>query len=104
VYDDPEVRDVTEISDHLRRLYAAFNARDIEAIAGLLNDDVRRQWLRGRFREVRGEPLAYQTRADGRIAVIALFAEQPLRHVFAFEDGLVRAIEVDDTPNPRLEL
>jgi hypothetical protein len=120
VYDDPEDRDVTELSDHLRRLYAAFNARDIDAITGTLHDDVdwpdrrgrivhgreevRATWERGALRDARGEPLAYQTRPDGRIAVVVLLAQLVLRHIYRFENGLIRAFEIDDEAKVTLDL
>ena len=107
----------------LRALYAAFNAREIDKVLAALAEDVDwpNAWEGGRLRgreEVRGywtrqwaeidgrvEPVGFETRPDGRVAVEvdqtvrdlegALLSEGRVRHVYAFRDGLVVAMEVE---------
>jgi nuclear transport factor 2 (NTF2) superfamily protein len=107
----------------LRALYAAFNARDIDTVLAALAEDVDwpNAWEGGRLRgraEVRDywtrqwaeidgrvEPVGFASRPDGRVAVEvdqtvrdldgALLSEGRVRHVYAFRDELVVAMEVE---------
>ncbi|HSJ72872.1 MAG TPA: nuclear transport factor 2 family protein [Miltoncostaeaceae bacterium] len=113
-------------ADRLRRLYAAFNARDIDALLAAMTADVDwpNAWEGGRLagREaVRGywirqwaaidprvEPLGVVERPDGRVAVDVrqtvrgldggLLAEGRVRHVYAFTGGLVSRMDVEEGP------
>jgi hypothetical protein len=110
--------------DQLRALYAAFNARDLEAVLNALAEDVdwpnaweggrvvgraavRDYWTR-QWAEIdpRVEPVAIQERPDGRFAVEV---EQVVRshdgealgrgcvvHVYAMRDGLVTRMDVEE--------
>ena len=106
----------------LRELYAAFNARDVEAaLAGLHpevdwpnameggrehgSDAVRAYWRR-QFEVIdsRVEPLAIAEADDGGVVVDvrqvvrdrsgAVIADQQVQHVYAFRDGLVARMDV----------
>jgi ketosteroid isomerase-like protein len=108
----------------LRRLYAAFDARDVAAVAEALHPDV--DWpnaweggrLRGRdavlaywrrqFAEIdpRVTPEAITERADGRFAVAVhqvvrspggeVLADRRVVHVYVLRDGLVERMDVED--------
>ena len=107
----------------LRELYAAFDARDVEAVAGALHPDVdwpnaweggrvrgrdavRAYWTR-QFAEIdpRVTPTAFATRPGGRLAVDVhqvvrspagdLLSEGDVVHVYAFRDGLVERMDVE---------
>jgi ketosteroid isomerase-like protein len=108
----------------LRRMYAAFGARDVEAIAGFMHPDVDwpNAWEGGRLRG-HADVLAYWRRQfgqidpqvtpetvterdDGRIAVGVHQVVRPLEgevladrrvvHVYALRDGLVERMDVED--------
>jgi hypothetical protein len=101
----------------LRRLYAAFNARDIDTtLAGMTpdvdwangweggylkgHDEVRAYWTR-QWAEVdsRAEPLAITTRPDGRVEVRAHLVgrgfEHEATHVYTFRDDLVAHMAIE---------
>jgi hypothetical protein len=65
----------------LRRMYAAFGARDVEAIAGFMHPDVDwpNAWEGGRLR--------------GHADVLA---DRRVVHVYALRDGLVERMDVED--------
>jgi hypothetical protein len=110
---------------HLRSLYAAFNARDIEAVLASLADDVdwpnaweggrlsgraavREYWAR-QWAEIDGrvDPVRISTLPDGRAAVEvqqtvrgldgALISEGRVRHVYELRDGLVVRMDVEES-------
>ena len=103
-------------------LYAAFNARDIDAVLAALAEDVdwpnaweggrlsgrsevRDYWTR-QFAEIDGrvEPVAIDELPDGRVSVEvqqtvrdlsgALLSEGRVRHVYTLRDGLVTRMDV----------
>jgi ketosteroid isomerase-like protein len=106
----------------LRRMYAAFAARDVEATAGLMHPDV--DWserVGGRAaapptcsrtggassgRSTRSDAREVTERDDGRIAVGVrqvvrsldgdLLADRRAVHVYALRDGLVERMDVDE--------
>jgi ketosteroid isomerase-like protein len=110
--------------DLLRAVYAAFNARDIDAILAVMTPDVDwpNAWEGGRVagREaVREywtrqwaaidpvvEPVGFSVRDDGRVAVEVaqtvrslegeVVASGRVRHVYAFEGGLVARMDVEE--------
>jgi ketosteroid isomerase-like protein len=106
----------------LRSCYAAFNARDLERAVAAMHPDVtwpngweggwvhgrdgvraywRRQWA---AIDPQVEPVAFSRSADGRITVGVhqvvrdrtgkLLADQIVQHVYEFEDGYVRRMEI----------
>jgi hypothetical protein len=108
---------------HLRRLYAAFNARDIDgALAGMTKDvdwpngweggyvkgheEIRAYWIRQwEVVDSRVEPLAFSDRADGDVEVrvhqvgrdaagTVLFDQQVL-HVYAYRGELVERMTIE---------
>jgi hypothetical protein len=108
----------------LRRMYAAFDARDVDAIAAALHPEVDwpNAWEGGRLRG-RAEVLAYWRRQfaeidprvtperfaerdDGRIAVDVhqvvrspdgdVLADRRVVHVYALRDGLVERMDVEE--------
>jgi hypothetical protein len=115
-----------ERADRLRALYAAFNARDLDALLASMTDDVDwpNAWEGGRLagREaVRGywtrqwaaidprvEALGITAMPDGRMAVEvlqtvrgldgALIAEGRVRHVYAFSGELIARMDVEEDP------
>jgi ketosteroid isomerase-like protein len=114
----------------LRDLYAAFNGREIDAVLAALAEDVDwpNAWEGGRLRgraavrdywtrqwaEIDGrvEPVGFAVRPDGRVAVEvdqtvrdldgALLSESRVRHVYAFRDGLVASMDVEEPESPTL--
>jgi ketosteroid isomerase-like protein len=108
----------------LRRMYAGFDARDVEAIAHFMHPDVDwpNAWEGGRLRghadvlaywrrqfeaiDPRVTPEAFSERADGRIAVDVhqvvrsldgeLLADRRVVHVYALRDGLVARMDVEE--------
>ena len=108
----------------LRDLYDAFNARDVEAVLAAVTDDVdwpnaweggrvhgkdamRSYWTR-QWAEIdpHVEPVEVAERDDGRVAVAVeqtvldldggLIAKRSVRHVYAFRDGLVARMDVEE--------
>jgi hypothetical protein len=107
----------------LRELYAAFNARDVDAVLARLHRDVdwpngweggrltghdavRAYWLR-QWDEIdpRVTPVALTRRSDGRLAVTvhqvvrdtagAVLSDRQVDHLYAFEDDLIRAMDIE---------
>ena len=106
----------------LERTYAAFNARDIDAVLAVMHPDV--DWPNGMeggrvhgHREVRDywtrqwqaidprvEPRAFATDDAGRIVVDvhqvvrdlggAVLADRMVQHVYVLRDGLVMSMEI----------
>ena len=107
----------------LRRLYDAFNARDVDAVLAAMADDVDwpNAWEGGRLRgraavrdywerqwaeiDPKVVPAAFTRRPDGRVDVevdqtVRDRAGEPLgegrvRHVYALRDGLVLRMDVE---------
>jgi len=106
----------------LERIYAAFNARDVDAVLVAMHADVdwpngmeggrvnghravREYWTRQwGLIDPRVEPRGFTTEADGRITVDvrqvvrdragALLKEEMVQHVYRIEDGLIRSMEI----------
>ena len=110
----------------LRDLYAAFNARDVDAVLRALHaevdwpnafeggrvvgrEDVREYWGR-QFAQIdpRVEPLRFVDAGDERVAVevrqvvrnldAEVIADRWSSHVYAFRDGLVARMDVSESP------
>jgi hypothetical protein len=107
----------------LRDLYAAFNARDMDAALAAMAPDVDwpNAWEGGRVRgtdavrdywarqwaeiDPRVEPTGFATLPDGRLAVAVdqtvrdrageLLGAGPVRHVYTFAEGLVARMDVE---------
>ena len=113
-----------DTEQRLRALYTAFNARDADAVLAEMTDDVdwpnaweggkvrgraavREYWTR-QWAEIdpNVEPVGFTTRPDGRVVVEvdqtirdhdgALLGEGRVRHVYAFADGLVVSMDVEE--------
>jgi hypothetical protein len=112
----------------LSGLYAAFNARDIDALLHQMTADVDwpNAWQGGRVKGHDGvrnywtrqwaeidptvEPLAFKARPDGRVAVDVhqvvrspdgeLLAEGNVVHVYAFRDELIARMDVEELGAP----
>ena len=108
----------------LRTLYAAFNARDVDAVLDSMAEDVDwpNAWEGGRIRghqavrdywarqwaeiDPHVVPTSIETLPDGRLAVEvhqtvrsldgSLIGEGTVRHVYALEDGLVTRMDVEE--------
>ena len=113
-----------EHDQRLRGVYAAFNARDIDAVLDAMADDVDwpNAWEGGRIRgreAVRAywtrqwaaidphvEPTAIGSEPDGRIAVRVhqivrdldgeLLVDSYVRHVYTLKDGFVTRMDVEE--------
>src|SRR5215211_2679459 len=114
--------------EHLRRAYAAFNARDIDTALALMHpevdwpnaidggrvfgrDAIRAYWA-GQFEttDPRVEPLRIAARGDGRYAVDvhqivhdldgAVLAEGDVVHVYELRDGLVARMDIEEPGSP----
>jgi hypothetical protein len=109
--------------ERLRVTYAAFNARDVDAVLAQLTNDVDwpNAWAGGRIvgRDAVGaywmrqwaeidptvEPVGYTQRPDGTVAVEviqtvrsrdgALFDEARVTHVYAFRGDLISRMDVE---------
>lgn len=110
--------------ESLTRVYAAFNARDIDTVLANMDADVDwpNGWEGGRLRgtaavrdywtrqwqaiDSRVDPVAFDTRADGRVAVTvhqlvrdlhgAVLDDREVRHVYSFRDGRVTRMDIED--------
>jgi ketosteroid isomerase-like protein len=110
----------------LREVYAAFNARDVEAVLRTLHADV--DWpnafeggrvagrdavgdyWRRQFAQIdpRVEPRRFADAGDGRVGVVVhqrvfaldgtLLADREVTHVYSFRDGLIDRMDVIDSP------
>lgn len=115
-----------ERQELIRELYAAFNARDIETAVGSMIDGVDwpNAWEGGRVRghegvrdywsrqwssiDSRVEPLSFESRADGSLAVEVqqsardldgnLLSEGRVVHVYVFRGDLVVRMDVEEPP------
>jgi ketosteroid isomerase-like protein len=117
-----------EDSELLRRTYEAFNAGDVEAVLTLMHSDVdwpnaieggrvhghdavRAYWA-DQFAAIdpRVEPLRFTSRGGGRIAVdvhqvVRALDGSPISdarvvHVYAFRDGLVQCMNIEEAEGP----
>ena len=113
---------VTAEQTVLERTYAAFNVRDIDTVLIVLHPNViwpngmeggtvvghaavraywTRQWT---VIDPRVEPRGFTVEADGRVAVTVhqlvrdlagtVLKEATVEHVYAFEDGLIKSMEI----------
>jgi len=117
-----EVQAVSVEIELLRRVYAAFNRRDVDVVLAEMHPDVDwpngweggrvlgkvavRDYWRRQFEALdpRVEPQKFTTEADGRIAVVVhqvvhdksgkLVADQMVQHVYEIRDGLIRSMEI----------
>jgi ketosteroid isomerase-like protein len=109
----------------LRQMYAAFNARDVDAVLALMHPEVkwpngweggwvhgrsgvRAYWLR-QWRHINShvEPQKIQIKEDGRIAVDVhqvvrnlegdLLVDTMVQHIYSMSDGLVTAMEIKES-------
>ena len=116
---DPNIAAEVEL---LRRVYTAFNRREIETVLALMHANVdwpngmeggrvhgrtavREYWTR-QFKVVSSqvEPQSFRREADGRIAVDVhqvvhdlsgkLLADQMVQHVYQIRDGLIQSMEI----------
>jgi ketosteroid isomerase-like protein len=106
----------------LERTYAAFNARDIDAVLAVMRPDVvwpngmeggtfvghaavRAYWTRQwGLIDPRVEPRGFTVEADGRVAVAVhqvvrdlagtVLKDDMVQHVYAFHDGLIESMEI----------
>jgi hypothetical protein len=118
----PQAQVPQELEAFLRRTYAAFNARDVDAVMAALHPEVdwpnvlegtrlhghaavRDYWVR-QFATIdpRVEPQGFSQEPDGWVAVDvrqvvrdrngALLADSVVQHVYRIRDGLVDHMEV----------
>jgi ketosteroid isomerase-like protein len=117
-----ELQTVSAEIELLQKIYAAFNRREFETVLAAMHDDV--DWPNGMEggrvpgkSAVRGywkrqfemfqstvEPKNFAREADGRIAITVhqvvhdkagtLVADQMVRHVYEFRDGLIQSMEI----------
>jgi hypothetical protein len=106
----------------IRAAYAAFNARDIDAVLALLSNDVQwangmeggfvqgqdavRDYWTGQWTQIdpHVEPVAIQDEPDGRVNVEvhqvvkdlqgAVLNDRTVHHIYTFSDGLVKRMEI----------
>ena len=100
-----------ELEALLRRTYAAFNARDVDAVIAVLHPDVDwpNAWEGGRVRghAARVEPQGFALAPDGRVVTDmhqvvrdrtgAIIADSTVQHVYRLRDGLIDHMEVRET-------
>jgi ketosteroid isomerase-like protein len=120
-----KVQTVAAEIDMLRRVYAAFNRREIDAVLAVMHSSVdwpngmeggrvlgtaavRDYWKR-QFGVIdpRVEPQNFTTEADGRIAVDVhqvvhdkagkLLVDQIVQHVYEIRDGLIQSMEIRES-------
>jgi ketosteroid isomerase-like protein len=113
---------ITPEIELLRRVYAAFNRREIETVLAKMHPDVdwpngweggrehgrdavRNYWKRQfEVLDPNVEPQSFTPEKDGRIAVAVhqvvhdksgkLVADQTVHHVYEIRDGLIRSMEI----------
>jgi ketosteroid isomerase-like protein len=109
----------------LRRLYEAFNRREVDTILAMMQPDVKwangmeggfvhgreavREYWRRQFEVIRGqlEPLTFETDENDRSVVTVHLVARNLQdevvvdrtatHFFTFEDGLISVFEIGDS-------
>jgi hypothetical protein len=118
----PEASVPAEVEDLLRRVYAAFNARDIDAVLAVMHPEVdwpdmiagarvhghaavRDYWQR-QFAAIdpRVDPVRFSLKPDGGIVTDVhqvvrdrdgnIVADRMVQHVYRFQDGLVTRMDV----------
>jgi hypothetical protein len=113
-----------DAEQQLRDVYVAFNARDVDAVLAETTADVDwpNAWEGGRVHGRAGireywrrqweaidpsvEATGFEVRADGRLAASVhqivrdldgnLVAENDVRHVYTFRDGLIARMDVEE--------
>jgi ketosteroid isomerase-like protein len=113
---------MTAVHPMLEQLYAAFNARDVDAVLAAMHPDVdwpngmeggrllgraavRAYWIRQwALIDPQVEPTGFAVDADGRVAVQvrqvvrdpagSLLREDTVQHVYTVRDGLIVAMEI----------
>jgi ketosteroid isomerase-like protein len=91
------VTDMTAERGVIERAYAGFNARDLDAVLALLSEDVDWPNLLDGCRAVGREAVrAYWERQVVRDLDGRELSSGRVRHVYAFADGLVRRMDVED--------
>jgi ketosteroid isomerase-like protein len=113
---------ITPEIELLRRVYTAFNRREIETVLAEMHPDVdwpngweggrehgtdavRNYWTRQfEVLDPNVEPQSFTPEKDGRIAVVVhqvvhdksgkLVADQTVQHVYEIRDGLIRSMEI----------
>lgn len=108
--------------DQLKRVYAAFNARDIDAVLAAMHPEVDwpNAWEGGRVHGHNGvrdywtrqwavldphvEPVGFHEESSNRVAVDVhaiihdregkLLADHMVQHVYSFDHGLIRSMEI----------
>lgn len=114
--------------ERLRGIYAAFNARDIDSVLAVVHPEVvwpnameggtvhghagiREYWTR-QWKQIdpHVDPLSFQLEVDGRIAVLVqqlvkdlegrVLSDHKVEHVYAFDGGLIRSMEIREVPGP----
>jgi ketosteroid isomerase-like protein len=117
-----ELQTVSTEVELLRRVYAAFNRREIETVLAVMHPDVdwpngmeggrvlgtaavRDYWKRQfEVLDPHVEPTGFAAENDGRIAVTVhqvvhdiagkLLVDQIIQHVYEVRDGLIRSMEI----------
>jgi ketosteroid isomerase-like protein len=118
-------RAISEQESILKQTYQHFNDRDIDATLAMMHPEVdwpngmeggiehgyeavRNYWTRQwTILDPRVEPIQYNKEEDGRINVTVhqvvhdiegnLLVNQIIHHVYTFEDGLIKAMEIQKT-------
>jgi ketosteroid isomerase-like protein len=80
-------------SDHVRRMFATFDAKDVSALAAFMTDDVRLRL--GNAEMVQGKP-AFVAAVDGFLASVAGFRHEVL-NVWSDGDALIAEFDVHYT-------
>jgi hypothetical protein len=121
-------RPTSERAALLERMYAAFNARELETVLACLHPEVDwpNGWEGGRLLgrsavrdywsrqwaaiDARVQPVAIEESADGRTIVRvrqvvrdpagAILSDEEVEHAYVFEDGLVRAMDIRQRRSP----
>jgi ketosteroid isomerase-like protein len=120
-----EVGTVAAEIEMLRKVYAAFNQREIDTVLAVMHSnvdwpngmeggrvlgtDVVRDYWKRQFEvlDPRVEPQKFTTEADGRIAVDVhqvvhdkagkLLVDHMVQHVYEFRDGLIQSMEIRES-------
>ena len=119
----PRTPMASQIPDLIQTAYAAFNARDIDAVFATMQptvrwskawegnyangyDEVRAYWTR-QWKEInpKVEPVKLTERADGRMEVEVhqtvhdltgnLLFDGPVTHIYGFENGLIISMDIE---------
>jgi hypothetical protein len=104
---------MNDVEKLLGSIYEAFNRRDIDTGVPR-RDEVRSYWTRQwAVLDPTVVPVAFEQRSHGSTSVLVhqtvrdlsgtLLNDGEVVHVYTFEDGLIKAMDIELAPNPKID-